>query len=488
LKVKSIWNENIKIDNYSKLNKDIDVDVLIIGGGITGVSTAYHLKESDLKVCLVEKNKVASGVSSKTTGKLTYLQNLIYSKLYENYSLDVVKKYYESQKDAIKIVDKIIKDNQIECNFVNQKSYLFANLQSDIEKVKKEQEILEKIGVKVKKDKIPMNINNYYSISVNDTAYFHPVKYIINLAKICFNNGIDIYENTNVVDIRKDTDNYICYTDNYKIRTKKVVIACHYPFFIIPFLFPFKGHLERSYLSATKVSENQNISGISASKYTKSFRYHTDNSNNFLLFLSNSHNLAFKYNVKENFNNMLIDLNKLNLTPDYIWSNEDIITNDYLPYIGMLQENLYLATGYNTWGMTNGSIAGKIINDLILSKKNKYSSLFDPKRIMPISNIGSTCYNIFSSTKPFIENKIIKNKSFYSNKVIFTKKNGQNIAIYIDSNNKKHIVYNRCPHLKCSLIFNEVELTWDCPCHSSRFDIDGNVIKGPSCYNIKYKE
>lgn len=488
MKIYSIWNE-CKKNNYSKLNENINCDVLIIGGGMSGISTAYHLKNSNLKVCLVEKNKITSGVSSRTTGKLTYLQGLIYSKLYDNYSLDVAKKYFESQKDAIKMVEKIIKDNNIDCDFTKQKSYLFANKKCDIEKVKKEKDILQKIEVNIKEnEKLPINIDNFYNISVSDTAYFHPVKYLVKLAEICSNNGVNIYENTNIVDIRKDNEDIICYTDNYKINAKKVVIACYYPFFLFPFLFPLKGHLERSYLSATKVSDNKDVSGINVAKNTKSFRYHTDSVNNYLLFLSNSHNLAFKYNVKENFNELLLELQKLNLTPDYIWSNEDIITNDYLPYIGELKENLYLETGYNTWGMTNGSIAGKIISDLILNKENKYSNLFDPKRIMPISNIVSTTYDIFSSAKPFVENKVIKNKPFYSDRVIFTKKNGKNIAIYIDTNNREHIVYNTCPHLKCSLNFNEVELTWDCPCHSSRFDIDGNCIKGPSCYSIKYKK
>jgi len=135
--------------------------------------------------------------------------------------------------------------------------------------------------------------------------------------------------------------------------------------------------------------------------------------------------------------------------------------------------------------MTNGTLAGKIISDIILNKNNEYINLFNPLRN---TNFLKTIHNIYSSAKPFLENKIYKNKEFYSKNVVFSKRNGKNVGIYIDNNGKEHIVYNLCPHLKCSLIFNEEELTWDCPCHSSRFDIDGNVIKGPSNYNIGYKE
>jgi len=486
LKKKSIWQNEIKNNIYPKLEKDINVNVLIIGGGITGISTAYHLKKSNLSVCVIDRNVIASGVSSKTTGKLTYLQDLIYSKINNYYSFEVAKKYYESQKYAIKLVENIVKSNNIKCDYVKQKSYLFANNKWDKEKVKKEKILLEKMNVKVGDvKKLPVNLFNYYGISVTDTAYFHPVKYINELAKISNDSGITIYENTNIINCVEKDNNYICYTEKNKIIANKVVIACHYPFFLLPYFFPLKGHLEQSYIAAIKTNENKTVSGINASKSTKSFRYHSDEDNNYLLYLNGSHNMAEKFNLKDNFGELFKELEKNDLIPDFVWSNVDIITNDYLPYIGEIKENFYIATGYNTWGMTNGSLAGLIISDLIQHKENKYVSLFNPKRTLPLSSLF---YDIYSSAKPFLENKLIKNKPFYSNNVIFTKKKGKNVAIYIDENGIEHIVYNKCPHLKCSLIFNEVELTWDCPCHSSRFDIDGNCIKGPSKYNISYKE
>lgn len=489
MKKYSIWSEEIKKNIFHELKDNIEVDVLIIGGGITGISTAYHLSDSNLRICLVEKNNISSGVTSKTTGKLTYLQNLVYSNICDYYSIDVAKKYYDSQKLAIKLVESIIKNNNIDCDYMRQKSYLFASQREDIQKVKREKELLEKFGAKIGDvKKLPINIHNYYGISVTDTAYFHPVKYLNELVKICVSKGLKVYENTTIVDLKEEDNKYICYTKTNKIIAKKVICACHYPFFIFPYFFPIKGHLERSYISAALVNANKNVSGINTSKNTTSFRFHSNSVENYLIYLKGSHNLAFNYNVKENFDCLYNDLKRLNLNADYVWTNEDIITNDYLPYIGKIKDNLYIGVGYNTWGMTNGSLAGLILSDLILGKENQYESIFDPKRTMPLSNIVNITYDLFSSAKPFVENKIIKNKPFYSRNVIFTKKNGVNVAIYIDEDGKKHTVYNKCPHMKCSLIFNEVELTWDCPCHSSRFDIDGNSIKGPSNYNISYKE
>ena len=480
----SLWLDGIDNSSFSKLEKDMNVDVLIIGGGLTGISTFYHLLNSNLNVLLVERNKVGEGVSSKTTGKLTFLQENIYSKVSNIYSKDVAKMYLDSQKDAIKLVRKIVTDNNIECNFSKQKSYLFATSNIEINNIKKEKEILESFNIKVTENKnLPTNINSFYSFCVDNTAYFHPVKYIKKLATICYKKKGNIYENTNIIKIDKIEDKYICYTENNKIIAKKIVIASHYPFFLFPYLFPIKVHLEKSYISGNISNKFKNISGINSNKDSISFRYHND-IHNYYIYLNGSHNLAFKYNNKDNFNNLLKNSDKAN----YIWSNTDIITNDNLPLIGELNKNLYIGTGYNTWGMTNGSLAGVIISDLIQDKNNKYKNLFNPKRAMPISTYPNYFLNIFSSAKPFIENKIIKNKGFYSNNVIFTKRNGKDIAIYIDESKKEHIVYNTCPHLKCSLIFNEVERTWDCPCHASRFSIDGKCISGPANKDITYKD
>lgn len=475
MKSNSIWLDGIDNSNYPKLNKNIDVDVLIIGGGITGISTAYHLINSSLKVALVERNKIGEGVTARTTGKLTYLQDNIYTKLNDEYTFEVARLYYESQKDAIKIVKDIVNQNKIDCDYTKQTSYLFTKNKDGINKIKREEELLIKMGANVKEINIPLDIHNYYSISVFDTAYFHPVKYLKSLAKICYKKGISIYENSGVTNIIKKDGYYECTVNNNIINAEKIVIASHYPFFLHPFFFPIKGYLEKSYIGASK-SNSKDISGITIDKNIYSFRFYKDN----YIELNNTHDLAFKFNEKDNFKDLI------NKNLEYIWSNTDIITNDYLPYIGLIDNNLYIGTGYNTWGMTNGSLAGKILSDLIKQKDNKYKSLFNPKRSKSLISYLNIFKDIFYSAKPFIQNKVVKNKSYYSSNVIFTKINNKDIGIYIDDNKKEHIVYNKCPHIGCSLIFNEVEHTWDCPCHSSRFGLDGKCIAGPSKKDITF--
>ena len=492
MKNKSIWLKNINVTPLEELKENIKVDVLIIGGGMTGISTAYNLRDSGLNIALVDRALIGHGVTAKSTAKITYLQELIYGKLLKTFSHREAKLYLESQIEAMMLIAKTIKENKIKCNYQKASSFIFTNEDKEISRIKTQKDFLESVGIKVKETKnIPFNVRSKYAIEVFDTAVFNPVKYLLSLKEICVKKGIKMYENTKIVSIDKVRDKYICLTNRNKIIADKVVVACHYPFFLFPFFMPAKAYIEQSYISASLINEIKDFSAITSNKPTKSIRYYSNASKKYLIYLNGSHNLCNKNDIEKNFKNLENSFKRLGYEPEYIWCNQDLITSDNLPYIGYISTNhpnLYIGTGYNTWGMTNGTIAGKIISDLILGKDNKYSILFSPTRSFNLAKIVHFPLNIYSSAKSFIENKLIKNKKWYSKNIEFKKIDGENVAIYKDENNKKHIVYNKCPHMKCSLIFNEVEKTWDCPCHSSRFDIDGKCIKGPSRYNILYKK
>lgn len=486
MKEKSIWRDGFPNSSCPKLTKDIDVDVLIIGGGMTGISTAYHLSNTDLKVCLVEKNIIGCGVTSRTTGKLTYLQENIYSKLTTYVGKEKAKLYLDSQKDAIKMVIDIIKKEKISCNLDKVSSYVFTD--NKITRLEKEKNILLDFGINVKDaEKLPSSESVDSSIYVEDTYVFHPLKYIYALKDICLDKGISIYEDTKVISMDKNDDGYMCKTKENTIKAKHVILALHYPYFLFPFFMPLKAHLEKSYVEAFKVEKNYGYSAITISKPTISIRYHSDNDKHYQLYLTNSHDLSTKHNEKENFGDLMKAKER---NPEYMWSNKDIMTMDSVPYIGSLNDDntLLIGTGYNTWGMTNGSLAGKILSDIILEKENKYIELVNPKRGLNLGKVMNFPIVLGANVYSFTKTKLKKNKSWYFSNVRFEERDGKQVGIYVDENKKEHIVYNICPHLKCSLIFNEIEKTWDCPCHGSRFDLDGNCIEGPSNYNITYKE
>lgn len=455
----SIWKDNIDKKEFSKLTEDKEVDVLIIGGGITGINTLYHLRNSNLKVILVEQNKIGYSVTGSSTGKLTYLQNDLIDKIKTSFDKNVAIKYINSQKEAINLAVNIINSNNVDCDLTKTPSYIYTNKDSEVEKMIKLEKFLNSCGIKTYKDSNKL-VESKYMFKVEDTYMFHPIKYLHGLIK----EDDEIYEETSIKKIEKKEDYYICYTDNNKIKAKYVVIASHYPYFNMPYLFVVKASLEKSYISASPY-KTDNISLISYSKPFISIRNYKD----YLLYLSNSHGNYKETNDLKNFKELDKKIKDLGLKEKYLWSNIDIITNDNLPYIGEIKENLYIGTGYNTWGMTNGILAGRIISDLIKGQKPEYWDLFDPNRKKLLKTI-----KVFSN----IKDSMIGYVNGFTAKSNFLKYEGS----AVEYNGKK--VYKKCPHMGCNLVFNEVEKTYDCPCHGSRFDEKGKCISGPANEDI----
>lgn len=477
-----IWQDVEMEKDYPCLNKGIDVDVLIIGGGITGCSTFYQFKDVDLKVALVEKNKIGYGATSRSSAKITFLQEDIYTRLNNIFGRDKTYLYYKSQKEALKLASEIVSRENISCDFKKAKSCLYTFDSENIKKIEQERLLLSSFGEKVSEiTKLPNGIKVKAGFALSNTYIFQPLKFVRGLLTAAVKDKHDVYEKTKIIKIEKDGAFFKCYSETNVIRANYVVLALHYPYFLFPYLMPLKVFIEKSYLGCSKVKDNKDFTGINIEKPLFSFRYYK----NYLLTVSASSNLAFGSNDEA----LVKDFKKNtgDLDYEYLWNNHDLITWDHLPLIGFIDENLLLATGYNTWGNSNSLIAGLLIKDLILGKDNQYQELFDPKRGGVKMKAINYPINIFSSAYSFISSKLNKNKSFYNNNPYFTKRNGRNVAIYKDEEGIEHVVYNRCPHLKCGLVFNKMEKTWDCPCHGSRFDLDGKCIMGPSNYDIGYK-
>ena len=466
----SIWKEGVQLPEFEPLDKNIEVDVLIIGGGMTGINTLYQLTDSPLKVVLVEQNKLGMGVTVNSTGKLTYLQDSLYEKISKNCNKEGASKYLASQREAIDLAVDIIKKEKIDCNLLKAPSYVFAGNEEEVKKLDELKKFLEDNQIQVIEGKRDL-IEYQKMIGVEDTYIFHPLKYLQGLvSKIDKKN---IYENTAIQKMEKIDDGYLCLTNHdCEIKAKLVVIASHYPYFNLPFLFPIKGSLEKSYLSASKYKED-NISLIKYSMPIISMRSHLD----YLLYLSNSHQISSKVDDKEHYDELRKKVSDLGLEPEFMWSNTDIMTNDGLPYIGRIDDKLLLGTGYNTWGMTNGIMAGKILADIILEKENDYIDLFQPQR-MNLGMVSGALADGYYSVSGIVNGMVHQQE-----KVRYDKVGGKEIAIYEDEKGK-HQVYTKCPHMGCRLVFNEIEKTWDCPCHASRFDIDGKCISGPSNSDI----
>lgn len=473
----SIWLKGMKTKANKKVTKDLETDILIIGGGITGLSTAYFLQ--DKKVILIDKGKIGYGKTSYSTGKLTYLQDSLLKDSKEKENL-----YLSSQIEAIKLIKDIIIENSIKCNYESNSSFLYATNKKEKRNILKIENILKRnmISYKVKNNN---NLYNpIYSIKVDDTAVINPARYILGLKEV-LTEKIEIYENSIAKDFEYKDNQFLVKVNNNIIKAKILIVATHYPFLVSLGLIPFKTHIEKSYLLATKVDKNKKFNAISE-KGNYSIRFYSDNEDDYMIYCSCSNKLSKNIDNEKIVSNISWELkSRFNKKPQYIWSNTDIMSSDLIPLAGKLDKNLYIATGYCTWGLTNGTISAKVISDEIRNVQNKYTKLLDPSRM---SNIVNLVVNNLQTAKTYVLSKVIKNYSFYRDNVEVYTENGIRYGKYIDENKNEHIVYNKCPHMKCNLIFNSISKTWDCPCHSSRFDIDGNIICGPSCYSIKVEK
>ena len=480
---KSIWINKEEKDIEEALKENIECDILIIGGGIAGLSAAYYLKDSNRKVALIDKDRIGYGATSKNTGKLDYMQGLVYHKIEKNYNSDVARKYLNSQKEAIEEVLKITKKNKINCHLKEVTSYVFSNNINDEKDFNKEIDFYKRNNIVYNIEyKLPIDYPSKIVLSTKDNYIFNPYEYMIGLKNV-IKDKIKIYENTNCTSIAKEEDYYLCKIDDkYEIKAKYVVCATHYPIFIVPFFTPFKTEVQSFFIGAFPGKENKDISILSYNNPVISIRYY----DKYLLYGRRSHSSTTNLDIRRDFDELDNEYKKyFHKEIEYFYHTNDIMTYDNLPFIGELFSNLYIMTGFNKWGNTNGTIGGKLISDLINNKENKYSKIFTPRRSLSLDKIKNIAlYNIKVGTR-YILNKINPNMNYYDDNVKIKFIKGKRCGIYIDENKKEHIVSNICPHMKCNLIFNYVDNTWDCPCHGSRFTIDGDIVEGPSVYNIK---
>lgn len=489
MKKQSLWDNTyiMSQDSSGSIKNNTSVDVLIIGGGIAGMSTMMELRNSKRSIALIEKNTIGSGITSKTTGKITFQQGTIYSELWRQFDFFSAYLYYRSQKDAIEIIKNRVHKFQIDCDLEKADSYLFAEQEAEITKIKKEEAFYKKASIPFEQVEFPITYPTKYVVKVTNTYTFHPLKYLDALKQIILKKGHQIYEHTMAYSVTKDESGYIVKTNKGEIHATDLVIATHYPFFIVPGFIPLKTYIEKSYLLATKVDKNEHFQAINVKKPITSMRYWNEDTPYFIYGGESAETTNIinpvekKEMIKEKFHS-----NIMKEEIDYLWEAHDVMSDDKLPIIGSVNkenEHLYLITGFSKWGMTNGTIAGRIISDMILNKENVYQKIFSPERKNLPRFLSSIKHGIETSSAYFLA-KLKKRQEFYDKHVEIIYENGKRIGVYIDQFQNRHYVSNVCPHMKCNLIFNPNTLTWDCPCHGSSFDIHGNVLTGPSTESI----
>lgn len=459
--MESYWNNFREDYQFESLKKDIETDICIIGAGITGLTTAYYLSKQGKDIVLLEKDKICSHTTCGTTGKVTSQHGLFYDYLIQLQGEDFAKLYFEANEEALKNIENIINEEKIDCDFKKVSSYVFTQKEDDVQKIKDEVKATKKLGIDsefVTDISIPIDILG--GIKFKNQAQFHPVKYANGLESLILKFSGNIYENTKVIDIYEEDDEYIIKTENSRVKAKKVVIATRYPFIIAPGYYFIKMYQSTSFAVLVDPHTDIPIEGVYINSEEPQLSFRVVEENNKTLLLA----VGYDYKTGEEIIGNPYEYLKKKIDTMYpnseivsTWCAEDCISLDKIPYIGefsKMMPDVFVATGFNKWGITSSNIAANIIVDKILGKENKYEEIFRSSRLEPIKNKDEMKNMIKETTESFVGKRIKGEKC------------------------------PTCTHLGCKTTWNELEKTWDCPCHGSRFDERGNVIEGPAVKNL----
>lgn len=495
-KAEPMWREEVNLPKGNKLQENRKVDVVVVGGGITGITTAYLLQSEGLNVALLEANEILNGTTGHTTAKITAQHDVIYDELIGHIGVEQTKLYYEANNSALQFMKGLIEKENIDCQFSTQDAYLYgATLEFD-HRIHKEFRAYEKLNIPCDfKTSLPFQFDIRAATIMKNQAQFHPLQYLVYLAKQFVEKGGVIFENTVANDIEEGTSPTVITRDGHRISCKHVAICTHFPFYDGAGLFFTRMYAKRSYVLAAKTE--QKFPGgmyLGADQPTHSLRSATLNGEEVVLIGGEGHKTGQGINTEYHYQSLqrFAEENFNVLSYPYRWSAQDLITIDKIPYIGKLKEkkeNIFIATGFKKWGMTHGTVAAQLITDLIMQRKNPYEEVYKPSRFHADPSIRYFLRQNLDVADHFIRGKLdLPKKSVEQlekgeGNIIYV--NSKRAGAYKDESGKIHCVDTTCTHLGCEVNWNAGDSTWDCPCHGSRFSYDGTVIEGPAKTPLK---
>lgn len=433
--MKSVWADKSSLPHFENLKTNLKTDVLVIGGGITGLLCAYMLSLSGVDCVLLEASKICGGITENTTAKITSQHGLIYDKLIGEFGTEKARMYLEANQMAVEKYRDLCKE--IDCDFESKDSFVYSLDDAGI--IEKEQSALYKIGCSadfVKNLSLPFPVAG--AIKFKNQAQFNPLKFASEISK-----NLRIFEYSRVRELIGNT----AVTDYGKIDAEKIIVATHFPFLNKHGSYFLKLYQHRSYVLALENAAD--VAGMYVDEAEKGLSFR--NYKNLLLLGGGSHRTGKKGGNWEELT-AFTDKYYPSAKVKYRFATQDCMSLDGVPYIGQYSArtpNLFVATGFNKWGMTSAMLSAMILCDMVQGKKNPYADLFSPSRTILRPQLA---VNAFETV---------------TNLITPTTK--------------------RCPHLGCALKWNPVERSWDCPCHGSRFTEKGRLINNPSNGDLEIK-
>lgn len=426
--MESFWEQTVKMPEFESLNGDTQTDVLIIGGGIAGILCAYMLNQAGIDYILVEAETLCSGVTKYTTAKITSQHGLIYAKLINEFGLEKAKQYLTANELALQKYRELC--SKIDCDFESTDAYAYSL--DNPKKISDEISALRKLHFSAEHvTSLPLPFSIAGAVKFKNQAQFNPLKFLSAISR-----GLRIHEHTRVLELVGKT----AITNCGRIAAKRIIVATHFPFINKHGSYFLKMYQHRSYVLMLENAENVNGMYIDEDEKGLSFRNYKD-----LLFVGGGSHRTGK--TGGNWQELRIFVNKYYSDSNILCrtATQDCMTLDGVPYIGRYSANtdgLYVATGFNKWGMTSAMVSAMLLSDMLQGKVNPNAPVFSPSRTILRPQLALNALEAFADVlTPSLK---------------------------------------RCPHLGCALKWNPAEHTWDCPCHGSRFTSDGKLIDNPA--------
>ncbi len=434
--MKSLWETDIECKKFAPLNDNKNTDVLIVGGGIAGILCAYKLTKAGVSCMLTEATEICGGITKNTTAKITLQHGLIYQKLIKRFGEHKARAYLRAQLSALDEYFSICQS--IPCDYKTADSYVYS-LNSP-RKIEEEVDALNRLGISAEISDTPeLPLKGALAVRVRNQAQFHPLKFIYEIAK-----DLPVFEHTKVLELLPQK----AITNHGEITFNKLIIATHFPILNKHGGYFLKLYQHRSYVLALKSAQNIQGMYVDESDRGLSFRGYKD----ILLLGGGGHRTGKQGGCWQELERFASKHYK-NAKIVGRWATQDCMTLDGVPYIGQYSGSMpsvFVATGFNKWGMTNSLVAANILCDLVRGNSNPYAEVFSPSRSILRPQFA---VNAFDSVVGLLTPTV-----------------------------------PRCPHLGCALKYNVAEHSWDCPCHGSRFSENGELIDNPATDDIIFKE
>jgi len=482
---------------YPPLGGDVTVDVVVIGAGITGLSTAALLKRTGARVALIEAGRVASGVTGYTTAKVTSLHGLVYRALLEELGEERARLYADANQAAIARVAASVEEEGIDCDFRRAAAYTYTEEAARVDDIQAEVEASRRLGLPASYTEttdLPYPVQA--AVRFDNQALFHPRKYCLALARAVPGEGSHLFEMTRATDV-EEGEPCVVTTERGTIRAQHVVLATQIPFLDRGGFFA-KTYPSRSYAIGVRIhGPVPEGMYLSAEEPTRSVRSHPMGDEPLLILGGEGHKVGQdpdtrqRYAALEAWGRERFPVRSI----DYRWSAQDYIPADNVPYIGRLMagsERIHVATGFKKWGMTTGTLAGMLITDAILGRENPWASLFDATRLDLTHSAQTLIAENLDVAKRFVGDRLatwgappVEELARGEGTIVTV--DGEHAAAYRDEAGVVHAVSPICSHLGCLVTWNSAETTWDCPCHGSRYDYEGRAIQGPTVQDLEHK-